>query len=217
MNRVAVLGSGVVGQVLADGFLKHGYEVMRGSRGAGEAGGLEEQGAGADASVGTFADAARFGELVVLAVKGTAAEAVVDLCGQTRLPARRSSTPRTQSRRPPPVNGVLQFFTRPRRIADGAAAAAGARCALREGLLLRGQRAHGEPAARRAARRRCSSAANDAGAKAEVKTILDQFGWETRTWARVEAARAIEPLCILWCIPGFLQNRWTHAFKLLVP
>jgi hypothetical protein len=31
----------------------------------------------------------------------------------------------------------------------------------------------------------------------------------------VEAARAIEPLCILWCIPGLRSNRWTHAFKLL--
>jgi hypothetical protein len=29
------------------------------------------------------------------------------------------------------------------------------------------------------------------------------------------AARAIEPLCVLWCIPGFLHNQWTHAFKLL--
>jgi hypothetical protein len=29
------------------------------------------------------------------------------------------------------------------------------------------------------------------------------------------AARAIEPLCVLWCIPGFRENSWTHAFKLL--
>jgi hypothetical protein len=30
-----------------------------------------------------------------------------------------------------------------------------------------------------------------------------------------EAARAIEPLCMLWCIPCFLRNEWSHAFKLL--
>lgn len=29
----------------------------------------------------------------------------------------------------------------------------------------------------------------------------------------VEAARAIEPLCMLWCIPGLRHNQWTHAFK----
>ena len=56
---------------------------------------------------------------------------------------------------------------------------------------------------------------NDAAAKAEVKTILGQFGWDVEDLGAVEAARAIEPLCILWCIPGFLQNGWMHALKLL--
>jgi hypothetical protein len=48
-----------------------------------------------------------------------------------------------------------------------------------------------------------------------VSAILDQFGWETADMGKAEAARAIEPLCMLWCIPGFLNNQWTHAFKLL--
>jgi predicted dinucleotide-binding enzyme len=56
---------------------------------------------------------------------------------------------------------------------------------------------------------------NDEVAKNTVSEILDQFGWETADMGKVEAARAIEPLCMLWCIPGFLRNEWTHAFKLL--
>ncbi|MGH8031909.1 MAG: hypothetical protein ACREO8_05960 [Luteimonas sp.] len=48
-----------------------------------------------------------------------------------------------------------------------------------------------------------------------MRGILDQFGWQTEDMGRVEAARAIEPLCILWCLPGFLRNDWSHAFKLL--
>jgi 8-hydroxy-5-deazaflavin:NADPH oxidoreductase len=56
---------------------------------------------------------------------------------------------------------------------------------------------------------------NDEAAKKTVAGILDQFGWETADMGKAEAARAIEPLCILWCIPGFLRNEWTHAFKLL--
>ena len=56
---------------------------------------------------------------------------------------------------------------------------------------------------------------NDSGAKATVTKILDQFGWETEDMGSAEAARAIEPLCMLWCIPGFTRNQWTHAFKLL--
>jgi len=49
----------------------------------------------------------------------------------------------------------------------------------------------------------------------DVAEILDQFGWETADMGKAEAARAIEPLCMLWCIPVFLRNEVTHAFKLL--
>ena len=56
---------------------------------------------------------------------------------------------------------------------------------------------------------------NDAAAKQAVAAILDQFGWETADMGAAEAARAIEPLCMLWCIPGLTQNSWTHAFRLL--
>ncbi|MGH9589947.1 MAG: NADPH-dependent F420 reductase, partial [Terracidiphilus sp.] len=56
---------------------------------------------------------------------------------------------------------------------------------------------------------------NDAEAKKAATRILAGFGWETSDMGGVEAARAIEPLCMLWCIPGFLHNQWTHAFKLL--
>jgi predicted dinucleotide-binding enzyme len=57
---------------------------------------------------------------------------------------------------------------------------------------------------------------NDVAAKKVVSGILDQLGWETADMGAVEAARAIEPLCILWCIPGIARNDWSaHAFKLL--
>jgi 8-hydroxy-5-deazaflavin:NADPH oxidoreductase len=56
---------------------------------------------------------------------------------------------------------------------------------------------------------------NNDDAKKQVTAILDQFGWEIEDMGKAEGARAIEPLCILWCIPGMLRNQWTHAFKLL--
>jgi predicted dinucleotide-binding enzyme len=56
---------------------------------------------------------------------------------------------------------------------------------------------------------------NNDAARNTVKEILIQFGWDVEDMGKAEAARAIEPLCMLWCIPGFLQNRWSHAFKLL--
>lgn len=57
---------------------------------------------------------------------------------------------------------------------------------------------------------------NDEAAKETVSGILDQFGWERAGMGKAEAARAIEPLCMLWCIPGFLRNEWVHAFKMLI-
>jgi hypothetical protein len=56
---------------------------------------------------------------------------------------------------------------------------------------------------------------NDEAAKQSVARVAEQFGWEAEDMGKAEAARAIEPLCMLWCIPGFLRNQWTHAFKLL--
>jgi predicted dinucleotide-binding enzyme len=56
---------------------------------------------------------------------------------------------------------------------------------------------------------------NDDKAKEVVAGIVKQFGWESEDMGGAEAARAIEPLCILWCIPGFRNNEWSHAFKLL--
>src|SRR5512135_3371305 len=78
--RIGVLGSGVVGQTLADGFLKHGHEVMRGSREPAKLAAWK-QGAGPKARSGSFTEAAGFGEVVVLAVKGTAALEAVRVCG----------------------------------------------------------------------------------------------------------------------------------------
>jgi predicted dinucleotide-binding enzyme len=56
---------------------------------------------------------------------------------------------------------------------------------------------------------------NSEAAKKAVVGVLTQFGWETADMGGVESARALEPLCMLWCLPGFLHNQWTHAYKLL--
>jgi len=52
-------------------------------------------------------------------------------------------------------------------------------------------------------------------AKVKVAEVIRQFGWEPFDCGGIIASRVLEPLCMLWCIPGFLNNQWTHAFKLL--
>jgi predicted dinucleotide-binding enzyme len=213
MKKIAVLGSGPVGQTLADGFLKHGYEVRRGSREPGKLGEWKAK-AGAKASTGTMAEAAAWGELVVLAVKGTAAESVLDLAGAANLAGKTVIDTCNPIAEAPPTKGVLHYFT-----------------TLEDSLMERLQRR--VPAARFVKAFSCVGHAfmvdpqlpggpptmftcgDDAGAKDEVRRILLEFGWDIEDLGGAEAARAIEPLCILWCLPGFIGNRWTHAYKVL--
>ena len=212
MKKIGVIGSGTVGQVLADGFLKHGYEVMRGTREPAKLAAWKS-GAGAHAAVGTFADAARYGEIVVLAVKGVAAEAACDLCGGALAGKTVIDTTNPIDEKPP-VHGVLAYFTTlgdslmerlQRRVPE--ARFVKAFSCVGNALMVNPQLPGGPPT--------MFICGNDAAAKADVKAILERFGWETEDLGAAEAARAIEPLCILWCIPGFLQNRWMHALKLL--
>jgi predicted dinucleotide-binding enzyme len=210
--RIGVLGSGVVGMVLADGFLKKGHEVMRGSR---EPAKLQAwaAGAGATACAGTFVDAAGFGEIVVLAVKGTAAVAAAESCagalaGKTVID---TTNPIAEG---PPVNGVIPFFTGPNdslleRIQAKVPAArlVKAFSCVGNPLMVNPDLPGGPPT--------MFICGNDEGAKRQVAALLEQLGWELADMGAAEAARAIEPLCMLWCIPGLRENRWRHAFKLL--
>ena len=212
-SKIGVLGSGVVGQVLSDGFLKHGYQVMRGSR---EPRKLAEwcKTAGPAASVGTFEQAAAFSDTLVLAVKGSAAEAVLGLCGLPKLAGKTILDATNPIADAPPVNGLLRFFTGPEeslleRLQAQAPQARFVKAfsCVGSARMVNPALAGGQPT--------MFICGNDAAAKERVRGILTLFGWETEDLGVAEAARAIEPLCILGCLPGFLRNQWTHAFKLL--
>ena len=56
---------------------------------------------------------------------------------------------------------------------------------------------------------------NNPDAKGTVSGMCAQFGWEPYDCGDIAASRALEPLCMLWCLPGFLHNEWRHAFKML--
>jgi predicted dinucleotide-binding enzyme len=212
--KVGVIGSGVVGQVLAGGFLKHGHEVMRGSR---EPGKLAEwrSGAGPKAQAGTFAETARFGEVVVLAVKGTAAIQAVDACGGA-LDGKAVIDTTNPIADAPPVNGVLRFFTGPNESLLEALQARVPKAKLVKAFSCVGNALMVDPRLP-GGKPTMFVCGNDEGAKRQVASVLDQFGWEVEDLGKAEAARAIEPLCMLWCIPGFLRNDWMHAYRVLRP
>jgi 8-hydroxy-5-deazaflavin:NADPH oxidoreductase len=213
MKKVGVIGSGTVGETLADGFLKHGYEVMRGSRDPSKLADWKKKG-GAKASTGSSAEAAKFGDVVVLAVKGAAAEDAVAQCGDglRGKVVLDACNPISDA---PPQSGMVQFFTNlndslMERLQKKAPDAKFVKAFSSVGAgLMVNPKLPSKPS--------MFICGNDSGAKEQARAILDQFGWETEDMGVAAAARVIEPLCILWCMPGFLKNDWTHAFKVLRP
>ena len=211
--KIGVLGSGMVGQTLADGFLKHGHEVTRGSRDPAKMAGWLEK-AGPKGRTGTFAEAARWAEIVVLAVKGEAAEKALDLAGADALAGKVVIDTTNPIASSPPVHGVLRYFTTleeslmerlQRRVPS--ARFVKAFSVVGNALMVNPKLPGGPPT--------MFICGNDDAAKRDVTAILDTFGWLTEDLGAVEAARAIEPLCILWCIPGFQGRGWAHALKML--
>jgi hypothetical protein len=211
--KVGIIGSGQVARVLADGFIKHGHDVTVGSREASKLNDWKEK-AGAKGKTGSFEDAARFGELIVLAVKGTAAEDALTTAGAKNLNGKTIIDVTNPIAEEPPVNGVIRFFTGPNEslmedlqsLIPGAHFVKAFSC-VGNAFMVNPQFKDGPPT--------MFICGNDENAKKQVTEILKQFGWEWEDMGKAEAARAIEPLCMLWCIPGFLHNSWSHAFRLL--
>jgi len=212
MKKIAVFGTGQVGDVLANGFLGNGDAVMRASRDVSKLSAWKA-GAKGEASVGTYADAAKWADTIVLAVKGSAAESVIDLAGPANLAGKVVIDTTNPIGDAPPQGGVIQYFT-----------------AANESLMERLQKKAPNakfvkafnsvgsafmvkpPFKSKPAMFICG---NDAGAKQAVSGLLEGWGWQAVDMGGVEVARPIEALCQLWCAPGFLKNDWKHAFAWL--
>jgi 8-hydroxy-5-deazaflavin:NADPH oxidoreductase len=212
-KKVGIIGSGSVGVTLANGLILHGYDVMIGTGKPEKHDDLKAK-TGGRASVGSFADAAAFGDIAILCVTGYAAESTVQALDPAILAGKTVIDTNNPFANAAPVNGVQPFFT-----------------SMNESLLERLQAL--APEAHFVKAFNCVGAVhmvnpdfggvkptmficgNVPSAKSDATEILDAFGWEVEDLGAIEAARAIEPLCMLWCIPGFRSNSWMHAFKLL--
>ena len=211
-KKVGILGTGMVGQVLASGFLKHGHQVTIATRNPDKVADWLDKNPGG--KVGSHKEVGAWADIIVLASKGTAAEAAIRLCDAADLAGKTIIDTTNPIADAPPTNGVLHYFT-----------------TLEESLMEQLQQANPKAHFVKAfnsvgnaymvdpdfggVKPTMFISGNVANEKQAVRVILDQFGWETEDMGGVEGARAIEPLCILWCMPGFARNQWNHAFKLL--
>jgi predicted dinucleotide-binding enzyme len=194
MKKIGIIGSGIVGQTLGNGFIRHGYPVMIGTREPSRLSEWKEK-AGPKAAVGSQAEAAAYGDILVLAVKGLAAEEAIRLAGPEHFAGKTvidATNPIAQS---PATNGVLHFFTSleeslmerlQRRVPE--AHFVKAFNSVGNAFMVNPEFPDGKPS--------MFYCGNDDGARAEVRAILEQFGHIPEDMGQAEAARAIEPLCM---------------------
>ena len=212
-KKIGIIGSGAVAKSLAQGFIKNNFEVMMGTRDTSKLKDFNEQN-GNTIKIGSFEETAQYGEIIILAVKGIKAKSAVELAEIKNLNGKTVIDTTNPIADAPPINGVIQLFTGPN-----------------DSLMEQLQKLSAEINFVKAFN--CIGSAfmvnpdfggiqptmficgNNENAKKEVTEILSKFNWETEDMGKVESARAIEPLVILWCLPGFLRNQWSQAFKML--
>lgn len=212
MKKIGIIGSGVVAQTLGAGFSKHGYPVMLGTRDNSK---LAEwkKGAGANVIIGSFSETAKFGDIIVLAVKGTVAKDALNLIGKENLVTKTIIDATNPIADAAPIHGVLKFFTNLDKSLMEELQELVPNANFVKAFNSVGSAFMVNPSFE--SKPTMFICGNNENAKKEVSVIIDQFGWEAADFGMAESARAIEPLCMLWCIPGLSKNQWTHAFKLL--
>jgi predicted dinucleotide-binding enzyme len=209
--RIAVLGSGHVGQTLAEGFRGVGHEVTIASRSGDK---LAEFSARTGIPEQPFDRAVAGAEVVVLAVQGAVAQELV-----TRLAPGLAGTIVIDTTNPiagPPVGGVLPYFTGPddsllQRLQRAVPEARFVKAfnSVGAGLMVQPALRGGRPS--------MFLCGDDAAAREAVAGLCAQLGWQAEDVGTSAAGGPVEALCQLWCAAGFLRNDWTHAFAWLRP
>ena len=218
--KVGVLGSGDVGKALAVGFAKYGHDVIVGTRSpeklrdwrSGTASQVEGAGRHGTIGVGSFADAAEFGDVVVLATLFTGTEHAIELAGPKQFAGKvviDATNPLQFRDDGPPTliyghtdsggEHVQQWIPNARVV---------------KAFNIVGNRHMVDPDFP-GGTPDMFICGNDADAKQTVEAILTQFGWNTVDIGGIEGSRLLEPLCILWVVYGLTTNTWDHAFALL--
>lgn len=209
--KVGVLGSGDVGRVLASGFISLGHDVTIGTRDAAK---LAEwaNAAGDRGRVGTFAEAAAFGDVIVLATLGVGTEDAIRLAGVENFAGKvviDATNPLDFSGGMPPrlyvgttdsLGEQVQRWLPHSKVVKAFNTVGNAH-------MVNPQFPGGPPT--------MFLCGNDGDAKTLVSQICQHFGWETLDIGGIEGSRYLEPMCLVWVLHGIRSGSWMHAFKML--
>lgn len=209
--KVGVLGSGDVGRVLAAGFAGLGHEVKIGSRDPQK---LAEWAASAGelVSTGTFEEAARFGDLIVLATLGVATAEAIRLAGERHFDGKvviDTTNPLDFSQGMPPRLSVGHTDSLGEQIQRQLPNAKVVKAFNTVGnpYMIQPKFPGGPPD--------MFLCGDDEGAKKIVSQICEHFGWGVIDIGGIDGARHLEPMCVVWVLHGARSGSWKHAFKML--
>jgi predicted dinucleotide-binding enzyme len=208
--KVGILGSGEVGKVLAGGFASLGHEVKIGSRDPEK---LSDwvAAAGERASAGTFADAAAFGDLIILATLGTGTKSAIELAGASNFDGKvlidatnpldfSSGQPALFVGHTDSLGEMVQRWLPKARVVK-------AFNTVGNSLMVSPKLPVGPPD--------MFIGGNDEDAKKIVSQVCEHFGWGVIDLGGIEASRHLEPMCMVWVLHGIRSGSWNHAFKML--
>lgn len=210
--KIGILGTGPVGKALGTGFVTLGYETMMGSRTPSNAAAGEwATPLGAKARKGTFAEAAAFGDIVVVSTLGTVLPEVVLGAGEQNFAGKvviDTTNPLDSSAGFPPklaISGDDSAGETLQRLLPNARVVKAFNTLNNSVMFRPGFR--DQPA--------MMIAGNDADAKATVSAILKEFGWPSLDLGGISSARWLEAMCMAWVMVGIATGKWDHAFKVV--
>ena len=211
--NVGILGTGDVGRALGRGFIALGHAVKIGARDARNEKALAwAQEVGANGSVGTFGDAASFGEVVVLATLGVANERAITMAGPEHFRGKLlidTTNPLDFSGGMPPklaVSGNDSGGERVQRLLPDAHVVK-AFNTVGNAFMFQPEFPGGPPD--------MFICGNHGDAKAQVAAILKDFGWSVVDVGGIECSRYLEAMCMVWVLSAMRTGNWNQAFKLL--
>lgn len=210
--RIGVLGTGDVAKAIGRGLITLGHEVKMGSRTANNEKALAWVAeSGPRASAGTFADAAAFGELVVLATLGVANEEALRAAGLDQLAGKIIID----------TTNPLDFSTGGPRLAVSGEDSGGERVqrliptakvvkafnTVGNAFMFRPTFPGGPPD--------MFIAGDDKEAKKQVSALLADFGWGVVDAGAITSSRYLEGMCLVWVLTALETGKWAQAFKML--